>query len=48
MTIDGKPIPEKEEYETRIHLCCNCNGIQECECVESLKDGWCYTYHKKE
>jgi hypothetical protein len=44
MRIEGYKVPERENCETEIHLCCYCEDAEECEVKECKIKGWCHTY----
>jgi hypothetical protein len=46
MKIEHDEIPTREGYITKIHLCCKCEGVEECEVKECKEKGWCHTFTK--
>jgi hypothetical protein len=47
MKINGEKVPQREGYETIIHVCSHCEFYEECEGDDKKDKGWCYTYEKE-
>ena len=46
MFIDMQKVPEREGWETLIHLCSECpeHEAENCEVEKYHIQGWCYTF----
>jgi hypothetical protein len=45
--VENKKVPEKEGFETLIHICSKCKNILDCY-SDGVDYGWCYTYEKNQ